>query len=103
MRTKKIAMLIIGGIIIAATALLTYLIPHSTYYKYDNWWIVGKNHTEVAERYGEFDIEYGSRKGYYIGDDDAIVMPSHQPMYYWMMCDDSGVVTEVYVAANVGG
>lgn len=100
MTRKKIicvvcVLLIIGGTLFA--------LSHKTYYKYNDWWIIGRSYREVKERYGKFDVEYEYRKAYYIGHDNSIIMPSHLPMYYWMDIDESGNITRVYIYTKPGG
>ena len=65
--------------------------------------VVGNSIENVQGIYGEFDVVYGNKKGYYIGDDNFPVMPSHAPIYYWMVHDDTGIVKEVYVNTKPGG
>lgn len=75
---------------------------HSSCIKYNNWWVIGRHYTEVVERYGEFDNPWNA-KAYYIGMDDSWIMPSHLPQYYWLECDENGIVTDAYVAGPKGG
>ena len=37
--------------------------------------VVGNSIENVQGIYGEFDVVYGNKKGYYIGDDNFPVMP----------------------------
>ncbi|MDE6251387.1 MAG: hypothetical protein K2M78_01935 [Lachnospiraceae bacterium] len=100
--TKKLIVIILILVILQIVILIVYF-SHSTYWKYNDWWIVGNDIDNVEKRYGEFDFDYGNRKAYYIGKDDAMIMPSHSPQYYWMELDDNGIVTQVYIAGPIGG
>ena len=81
---------------------LLFIFSHGTCLGYNDWLVVGKTYEEVEERYGDFDREYGHKKGYYIGRDQSIFLSNNLPLYYWMVCDDSGVVTDVYVGTRPG-
>lgn len=93
-------------IIVAVVLLLCYVLlslSHPTYYKYNDWWIIGRSVEEVEKRYGFFDIEDGCRKGYFIGYDDGWVMPSFLPEYYWIEFDNEGLAVEVWIGGPPGG
>lgn len=102
MKIKKKAICIVLSLLLLSSCIVFFL-SHKTYYKYNDWWIIGRSYDEVVKRYGEFDCEYGSEKGYYIKKDNSIIMPSHQDYYYWMIFDENGIITEVYIAAKPGG
>lgn len=70
MKIKK-AIIIIPLIALLLIGITLFLLSHQTYYKYNDWWVVGKSMSEIEERYGEFDIELGSRKGYFIYTDNS--------------------------------
>lgn len=89
--------------ILMETVLVLFLASHQTYYKYNDWWIVGKTEEEIVERYGEFDMCWGSSKAYFIYVDNGWVMPDHQPHYYYIEFDDAGIATEVYESLAPGG
>ena len=80
---------------------------HTTHYKYEDTWIIGRHITEVEERYGEFDIgEYEAGKSDRVGymvEDWFPVMRDPVPSYYYIEYNDEGVVTEVYIALHPGG
>lgn len=79
------------------------IISHSTYYKYNDWWIVGRSKEEIRERYGEFDISCGRARGYYIYYDDKMIMPDQLEHYYWIEFDENGAAKKVYDAPTPGG
>lgn len=101
MKIKKKAICIVLALLLVSCVM--FFLSHKTYYKYNDWWIIGRSYDEVVKRYGEFDCEYGLEKGYYIGKDNSIVMSSHQDYYYWMSFNENGIITEVYIAAKPGG
>ena len=85
-----------------------FISSHSTYYKYNDWWIMGNNILKVQERYGKFDLgtykEGKSGKvGYYIYTDNGPIMPDHAKHYYHIQYDDQGVVIDVFEGIPIGG
>ena len=100
--TKKKALLFFAAALILICAVL-FFISHRTALRFNDWTVLGSSADEVKAKYGSFDREYGSTKGYYIGDDDSPVMPSHQPQYYWIKFDKNGTAKEVYVQTLPGG
>lgn len=100
---SKSKCIIFIAVVIICIAITFILASHSTYYKYNDWWIIGKTYDQVEERYGEFEITFGTCRGYYIGDDDGSIMPTYQPLYYWMEIDENGIIIKVYVATRYGG
>ena len=94
-------------VIISVLALFTfsglYFLSHKTSLKYNDWLVVGHSYQEVKERYGEFDIKYEHSVAYRINDGNQMIMSSRLPEYYWMVLDDEGIVTRVYVDTKPGG
>jgi len=103
MRNRK--KVILASIICFALILGWFFSTHSTYYKYNDKWIIGLHIEEVEKRYGKFDDkDEGLRMvGYYIYTDDGLIMPSHLKMYYWMEYDEKGIVIKVAVEGPRGG
>lgn len=102
-RKKAFKIVIIIILLIVVVLVSLYFISHSTYYKYNDWWIIGNSYKDVEEKYGEFDREYTYKKAYYIETDSSIIMPSHHPQYYWMVHDENGIITDVYISTLPGG
>lgn len=101
---KKIRSCIAGACaVILASGGALFITSHGTWLGYNDWLVVGKNYEEVEERYGEFDCYDGRTMGYYVGRDQSIFLSNDEPLYYWMNCDDNGVVTDVYVDTLPGG
>ena len=91
---------------------LRFELSHWTYYRYNDWWILGKSVTQVEQRYGTVDnggVYEGiqSRCGYTIYEDtDGMIltfMPDHGTHYYYMYYDESGVIYKVEDAIQPGG
>lgn len=80
-----------------------YFVSHKTCPKYNDWWIIGSSYEEIVEKYGEFDYNNGSTKGYYLGKDKSPIMNSGQDMYYWIDFDENGIATKVEVNISPGG
>lgn len=85
-----------------------WLLSHGETHKYNDWWIVGNEVTDVAKRYGAFDIGkyekgYSGEVAYYLFEDHGGIMPSHQSLYYYIRYDDNGIVTDVFVGGPYGG
>ena len=102
MKIKKI----IISIIISTVCITLFILSHKTYYKYNDWAILGNSIDKVREKYGEFD--YGKIKngksgvvGYYIYTDNSPVMPDYLPRYYYIHYDINGTVDRVYVVRFV--
>lgn len=101
---RKIRSWIAGGMALTAvTAGVLFIMSHGTWLGYNDWMVVGKTCEQVEERYGDFDREYDHKKGYYVGTDQSLFLDNGMPLYYWMICDDSGVITDVYVDSLPGG
>lgn len=93
----------ISALIIAVGLSLTFVLSHSTYYKYNDWWVKGRSITEIENRYGGFDIRFGSTAEYYIYTDNGWIMPDYLPHYYYMEYDENGIVRRVYDGCHPGG
>ena len=90
-------------ITIIVVCVILFFLSHSTYWKYNDWWIIGRHYTEVEDFYGEFDRDLGNKKGYFIKEDDSMIMPSYRGTYYWMIHNEEGIITEVFVKELPGG
>ena len=102
-KLSKKLIVTISIIIVVIIAMGLFFFSHSTYWKYNDWWIVGNDIDSVKKKYGEFDINLEYRKAYYIGKDNSIIMPSNLEKYYWIEIDDNGIVTKVYKGGPIGG
>ncbi len=117
MKTINKKKLLIAGIsVVIVTAIALIFASRSTCLKYNDWWIVGNSIENVRDRYGEFtrgmygnyncDGDFGDDGGivgYFIYVDNAMVMPSHQPQYYWIKYNSDNIVEEVFVDTVPGG
>lgn len=56
-----------------------------------------KKHIRIRKKYGKIDKDLGSKKGYYISEDNYLIMFNNQPLYYWMVYDENGIVYDVFV------
>lgn len=97
--------LLIGMIIFVPSAMLLvlHLLSHSTYYKYNDMWIIGHSVTDVKNRYGEFDLYNGAYAAYYIYTDNRGFLPDHLDHYYYMYYDENEIVTKVGDSCQPGG
>lgn len=90
------------------TTIIMYSVCHSTYYKYNDLYIVGSHISKVEQRYGQFDLirERDNKKGvaaYYIYTDNGPIMPDHLEHYYYMEYNEQGVIYKVYEGVQLGG
>ena len=105
--SKKIIISFITSILLLVFSIL-FTCSHSTYYKYNDWWILNSNITKVENRYGDFDLgnyvcgERG-KVGYYIYTDNGPIMPDHLKHYYYIEYDEYGIVYNVYDGCQPGG
>lgn len=116
-KKSKITKIIIATAITAIiSAVALFVASHSTYYKYNDWWIVENSIENVRSKYGEFDRgRYGNYNcdgnfgtkggtvGYFLYEDNSMVMPSHLPYYYWVQYNSDGIVEKVFVDTLPGG
>ena len=84
------------------------MFSHGETNKYNDWWIVGNEITDVEKRYGEFDVGeyeegYSGEVAYFLFEDSGGLMSYHSPLYYYMQYDEYGIVTHVYVGGSYGG
>lgn len=107
---KCIIIFVVISIVILISALVLFFASHSTYIKYNDWWIVGNSVENVRERYGEFDLgkynENGGTFGYFAYEDDGrhnLLDPSYLDMYYYIKYNSDGIVENVYMASQPGG
>lgn len=105
--TKKAIVVIAIAIITVFTLTLigVYRYNHPTHYLYNDHWIIGKNISEIEQRYGNYDIEGSLKKGYCVkpttidwwGD-------ATWPQYYMIYFDENGKAYKVDIfVACVGG
>ncbi|MBR6459982.1 MAG: hypothetical protein IKS49_07535 [Actinomycetaceae bacterium] len=74
------------------------------HYKYNDDWIVGRNITEVEERYGQARKFNDNSYGYVLYKENFGLDPRSIDIYYGMFTDDNGVVTQVdYSFEGFGG
>lgn len=106
MKIKKTIILLI--IIVFTVCITVFILSHKTYYKYNDWAVLGNSIDKVREKYGKFDFgksEIGKPGvvGYYIYTDNSPIMPDHLPRYYYMDYNENGTVVKIYVSAALGG
>ena len=104
---KALSILLSMDVIIFAASLV-FVLSHPTYYKYNDWEIIGSHISNVKNRYGKFDIGtvrtgHSGEAGYYIYTDDGPIMPDHLPHYYYIHYDENGIVDSVKDSIPVGG
>ena len=85
-----------------------FAVSHGTYYKYNDWYILGNDINKVVERYGKFDkgsveIDRSGSIRYYIYEDNGPIMPDYLDYYYCIDYDENGIVYKVEVRASEGG
>ena len=90
-------------IVIIITSVCLFISSRSTYYKYNDWWIIGRSVEEVETRYGEFDIIFGNRVGYYLYTHNGPIMADYLPRYYYMKFDENNIIYEVFKGVHPGG
>ena len=102
---KKLSIFIIGigSFLLLVICLILFCLSHATCFRFNDWWIKGRHISEVVARYGEPEKDFGNKKGYYISEGNTLIMPDHQPQYYWVICDDNGIVYDMFVAGSPGG
>lgn len=91
-KKKKLVSSII--VVFFATLFILYLLfltSHSTYYKYNDWYIMGNNIDKIEKKYGEFDynIEYDNGEGLAGYDIDYSLFD------YYMKYDSKGIVYKI--------
>ena len=101
-RERTIPFAIAAAVFILACAVL-YMFSHGTYYKYNDWAIVGKHINNVCKLYGEFDINEPRYAAYYIYTDKSDFHSGHIDHYYYMEIDEYGIVTRVYDGCQPAG
>lgn len=105
---KKAAALSLAFSLLLFCAVWVFTLSHGTYYKYNDWRIVGQSIHAVEEKYGEFDLgavteHTAGWAAYYIYTDNGPVMPDYLEHYYYMEYDEHGVVYRVYGGCQPGG
>ena len=104
---KALSVLLSLDVILFAASLV-FTLSHPTYYKYNDWKIIGSNISDVQNRYGNFDVGnvrtgHPGEVGYYIYTDDGPIMPDHLPHYYYIHYDENGIVDGVKDSIPAGG
>lgn len=104
----KIISVLLSLDVILFAFLLVFVLSHPTYYKYNDWEIMGSHISDVQNRYGNFDIGivqtgHPGEVGYYIYTDDGPIMPDHLPHYYFIHYDENGIVDSVKESIPEGG
>ena len=98
--------------LVISTLLLLMLIlfaaSHPTYYKYNDWSVLGSSISMVRQKYGDFDLgevtdNQAGSVAYYIYTDNGPIMPDHLKHYYYMEYDESGTIQKVFDACQPGG
>lgn len=108
LKKNRNRLLILVIVVISALLIVLYIMSHSTYYKFNDWYVLQNNISNVKDRYGQFDIgDYKNGKpgrvGYYIYTDNGLIMPDHLKHYYYIEYDEQGAVERVYDACQPGG
>lgn len=94
--------------IVFLTVLYVFSCSRGTYYKYNDWSIIGKDIHAIEQKYGEFDLgqikdQQSGTVAYYIYTDNGIIMPDHLKHYYYIEYNETGIVYKVYDACQPGG
>jgi hypothetical protein len=98
--TKK-RLIIFGVILFLIASVIIYFCLHPTYWKYNDYWIIGKHYTAIEKRYGEFDVLWtipGKTEpavGFY--EEESIIRDylGGQKLYYIVSFDDYGIAEEI--------
>ncbi|MBD5087301.1 MAG: hypothetical protein HDT30_00595 [Clostridiales bacterium] len=103
---KRISIFLIIGIALLSSVIV-FLSSHATYYKYNDWWIIGRSISEIESKYGEFDFgefkaNTSGKVGYYIYMDNGLIMPDYLKHYYYIE-NNEGIANKVYDACQTGG
>ena len=104
---KKPVIFHLVSVVLLGCAVL-FAVSHGTYYKYNDWYILGNDINKVVERYGKFDkgsveIDRSGSIRYYIYEDNGPIMPNYLDYYYCIDYDENGIVYKVEVRASEGG
>lgn len=98
LRRKKKNMIILPSSIIIISILLLigsvlYIESHATFFRYNDWYIVGNSKEKVEDKYGIFHFDYiendGSGVAVYKGVDWSEL--------YCMKYNEQGIITSVYM------
>lgn len=104
---KKLSVFLSLDVLLLALSLV-FVLSHSSYYKFNDWEIVGSNISDIQSKYGDFDVGtirkgYQGEVGYYIYTDDGPIMPDHLPHYYYIHYDENELVDGVHESCAIGG
>lgn len=103
---SSIVSLVVSSLLLLT--LVTFVASHPTYYKYNDWLILGSDISKVQQKYGDFDLgvvtdNKAGKVAYYIYTDNGPIMPDHLKHYYYIEYDEHGSVDKVYEASQPGG
>ncbi len=84
-------------IILFIVSVILFYASHHTSLRYNDWWIVGNNISNVEARYGKYDIDTGRIAAYYLYNFDT------NDYYYYMYYDSDGIITRVETGIQIGG
>lgn len=106
MKTNKktiIFIIIAVAVISAITFIGIYWHNHPTHYLYEDGWIIGKNASQIEQRYGAYDIDWQTTKGYCVKSQstDYFWGDVLWPEYYMIHFDENGKAYKVEI--EVGG
>ena len=114
-KIKKRKTILITSAIILAIIIFAgiYWYIHPTHYLYNDRWIIGKNETQIIDRYGAFDklvdISYNDKfeRGYCVKNEtrDMWFGDIIPPEYYMIYFDENGVAYDVGIEVEypIGG
>ncbi len=101
---KKKAWIIVSSTLMAVCAvMLLFVSSHQIDYRYNDWWVLGKNKTEIEQRYDTPDIKMAQAIGYFICHDNGWIMPDHLDHYYYIEFDNNGKAISVRDNVQPGG
>lgn len=98
--------------VIITISLCLAIFPGCSNNKYDSEWIVGKDSSEVRERYGEFDCTYmpisedglyRSRCGYTIKEPKVGFLGTSPEVLFFISFDENGIAVECEEGYRPGG
>ena len=109
MAKNKRKWIIIGSILLFISIVVSVLNYYTSrvYWKYDEKWILGRHRNEIIERYGEFDMSFGTdHYGYFIYNDGKVNsqrMDTGKNMYYYVVFNIDDIAIKTYVGGHPGG
>lgn len=105
-KIKKVSLLSVLLVFVISVSVFFYM--HPTHYKYKDRQIIGKTSDEIIEKYGEFDVTFGSILGYKINESitDSIwrYFTGGEPIeYYCIQFNENGTAEKIYKSSYPGG